>query len=89
MAEPIEVHDPIEAEIERRKRAAEGGGPLAGVAEAVVVRPGDTLILRVDARVTLAEVQHLKAAAAELFPGVRIAVLGVDGMAVARGDVDG
>lgn len=49
------------------------------VTEAVVVRPGDTLVLRTDADVTMEELDHLMSAASEQLPGVKLLVLALNG----------
>lgn len=51
-----------------------------------VVRPGDTLIVRYDPKLTMQQVAGIKEQIESRLPGVSVLVLGCDGLAVYRPD---
>lgn len=53
--------------------------------DGMVVEPGDMLVIRVNRDCTMAELEEIKARLAELLPGVRTALLGVESIAVVKG----
>jgi hypothetical protein len=57
--------------------------------EALTIRPGDTLIVRVDPSYSPAEVAELKAAIADRLPDLAVVVIAADQIAAYRpGDTD-
>jgi hypothetical protein len=59
---------------------------LLDVIEAIVLRPGDTLVVRVSAGATLQQADELKARARELLPDVGVVVIGAEQLVVHRPD---
>lgn len=57
--------------------------------EAVVVRPGDTLVVRVDTDLTLEQAQEWRALLEERLPGVRCVIVGADQLLVYQSGGDG
>jgi hypothetical protein len=59
--------------------AEQGSAQLPSAAEAVIVRPGDTLVIRIDQRLSGQEIDELQAHLGGQMPGVKVVVL--DGVA--------
>jgi hypothetical protein len=53
-------------------------------AESVIVRPGDTVIFRVNRHVTPKDIDEFKAQLEERLPGVNVIVVAADGLAIYR-----
>jgi hypothetical protein len=58
---------------------------LTEVIEALVVRPGDKLIVRVDPRTTRAQADEMIAAVKERLPELEILIVAAEQLAVLRG----
>lgn len=60
-----------------------------GIAEAVVIRPGDKLIIRVSPRITAKQADDLREWAKTLLPELAdVLIVGADQIAVLRSDED-
>lgn len=57
---------------------------VAEVAQTAVVRPGDTLVIRVDPRSVSAEVDRMLSKMKQALPGVEVFVVGAEEMAIYR-----
>jgi hypothetical protein len=62
--------------------------PEPRLAEAVVVEPGDTQLIRLDPSTSLQQAELVKAKLAEVLPGVRIIVVAAAQFAVVKGGGD-
>jgi hypothetical protein len=65
---------------------ADGAGEVARAREAVVIRPGDTLIVRVDPASTWGDVEELKRAFVERMPNVQVIVVAAEQLAAVRAE---
>ncbi len=79
----------------RRRRLRVSGGPCAGlstvaeevlgeIADALVVRPGDGLIVRVLPSITMNEVEYLRTTLLERLPDVEVTIIAAEQLAVVR-----
>lgn len=60
-------------------------GMLAN-SQALVIRPGDTLVIGMSSRLTMGQAANLKAALEERLPDIKAVVIGCDTLAVYRPD---
>lgn len=54
------------------------------VDQALIVRPGDTLILRVTRRLAADQAEHIKAAVQQRIPGIDVVIIECDQLSVYR-----